>query len=66
MNEIQDGAVSIISSARSTPPLSDTWGSVIEKQADVVKKANDESYGVPVWAVAEAEEVSRDSARDVC
>lgn len=57
MNESPDGVTSITSSERGTPPLSDTWGSVIEKQVNVVKKANTESHGVPVWAVAEAEEV---------
>jgi hypothetical protein len=40
-----------------TPPLSDTWGSVIEHQVDIIKKANRGSKEVPVWVVAEADEV---------
>jgi len=40
-----------------TPPLSDTWSSVIEHQVEIIKKANDGNDEVPVWAVAEAEEV---------
>ena len=44
-----------------TPPLSDTWGSVIENQVDIIKKANDGNNEVSVWAVAEAKEVGLDS-----
>lgn len=44
----------------SDNPLSlDTWGSVINHQVDIIKKANDGKNEVPVWAVAEAEEVPR-------
>ena len=39
------------------PPLSDTWSSIIEHQVETIKKANDGNNEVPVWAVAEAEEV---------
>ncbi|KAE9363893.1 hypothetical protein N431DRAFT_550590 [Stipitochalara longipes BDJ] len=42
-----------------TPPLPDTWGSVIEHQVEIVKKANNGNNEVPVWAVAEAEEPTR-------
>lgn len=41
-----------------SPPSSDTWGSVIESQADIIKKADNGRDPVPVWAVADAEEVS--------
>lgn len=40
-----------------TPPLPDTWDSVIEHQVDIIKRANNGNNEVPVWAVAEAEEV---------
>lgn len=47
---------------------SGTWDSVIDNQVDLIKKAGDGKDGVPVWAVAEAEEVdlpfSRDAAAD--
>lgn len=48
-------------SGSSTPPLSDTWGSVIEHQVDIIKKANGGKNELPVWAVAEAEEVGLES-----
>jgi hypothetical protein len=43
--------------ATITTPSPDTWGSVIEHQADLLKKANEGKSEVPVWVVAEAEEV---------
>jgi hypothetical protein len=46
-------------SGSDTPPFLDTWGSVINRQAEIIKKANDGNNEVPVWAVAEAEEVPR-------
>jgi hypothetical protein len=39
-------------------PSSGTWGSVIDNQVDLIKKADHGKDRVPVWAVAEAEEVS--------
>jgi hypothetical protein len=48
-------------SGSSTPPLSDTWSSVIEHQVDIIKKANGGENELPVWAVAEAEEVGFES-----
>lgn len=40
-----------------TPPSPDTWGSVIDHQVNLFKKANDGKSEIPVWVVAEAEEV---------
>lgn len=37
--------------------VSGTWDSVIDNQVDLVKKAGDGKNDVPVWAVAEAQEV---------
>jgi hypothetical protein len=48
-----------------TPPLSDTWSSVIEHQVDTIRKANGGNNEVPVWAVAEAEEVGTAARGDV-
>jgi hypothetical protein len=36
----------------------DTWSSIIEQQAGVAKRSNGQMNQEPVWAVAEAEEVS--------
>jgi hypothetical protein len=53
-------------SGSDTLPSLDTWGSIINHQVDIIKKANDGKNEVPVWAVAEAEEVPgiRLSTRD--
>jgi hypothetical protein len=63
---VNENPIPSTGSGSDTPPLLDTWGSVIERQVEIIKKANDGNNEVPVWAVAEAEEVSstRHSTRD--
>jgi hypothetical protein len=43
----------------SPPPSSDTWGSVVENQVNLLKKSDIRKDGVPMWAVAEEKEVSQ-------
>ena len=63
---VNENLIESTGSGSDTPPLSDTWDSVIKRQVDIIMKANDGNNEVPVWAVAEAEEVSstRHSTRD--
>jgi len=44
-------------SEKSAALPSGTWQSVINRQAETVKKSNSTEDAVPFWAVAEAQEV---------
>jgi hypothetical protein len=54
---VNETPASVTGSGSSTPLLSDTWGSVIEHQVEIINKAKDGKNRIPAWAVAEAEEV---------